>query len=305
MNRRAQGTVVLLLAVLIALVLPKLGGTTIPGSPTALSIQGPPVIGSCLLDDALPNSRGLGTTVPSRYGACGQAHFGEVVQVLSNAEKFPRIGLDPMGSPDPASCTQVAESYLGIDQVVTRNDRGDYRSTSFGPWQPVSTGRLGVIGPTALQQELGQRWIACVTEGSTGVAYTGTVRGAFTGGSLPNSYGICGDTVTPGNSVDCAVAHRAELFASTPVTASLPSQVQLTESCTDFLRYVTGRTDLSAGGRIEVLAIPVFYGGGPNAGQGTSTATAPGQAFCGIAAVGASKLTSTMFAVGSRPLPLS
>ncbi len=307
MSRRVQGIVILVLAVLVAVVVPRLGGTSIPGTPTALSIQAPPTIGACILDNPMPDGVRLGNAPTLHYGGCGQAHFGEVVEVLSNAEKFPRIGLDPMGSPDPTSCTEVVNSYLGVDQVSIRNDRGDYLSMSFGPWQPVSVGRVAVIGPTALQQELGQTWIACVTEGNTGSPYTGTVRGAFTGGSLPNSYASCSNTVTPGTSVECATPHRVELFATTAVTTTLPSQAGLTSSCTELLQHVTGRSDLSAGGRIQVQAVPVYYGvsSHTNPGQRDSVDTEPGQAFCGIAATGAARLTSTLFAIGNRPLPLT
>lgn len=306
MGRRAQGIVVLGLAVLVALVVPRLAGTPIGGTPAALSIQGPPAIGSCVLHEPMPDGRPLGSAAP-RYGGCGQAHFGEVVQVLSNADSFPRIGLNPMSSPDPAGCTGVADSYLGVDQVSIRNDRGDFRSISFGPWQLLSVGRVGVIEPTALQRELGQTWIACVTEGNLGAPYTGTVRGAFTGGSLPNSYAICSDHVASGPAVACAARHRAEVFGSTPVAAALPPESVLTSSCNELLQYVSGRTDLSAGGRLEVQAVPVYYGvsSHTNPGQSDSVDTEPGQAFCGIAATGTSMLTSTLFAVGDRPLPLS
>lgn len=303
MSRRLQGIVLLVLAVLVAMVIPRLDGTPIGGTPTALSIQGPPTTGSCILDNPIANGRRPGNTSTLRYGGCGQGHFGEVVQVLNNAEKSSRVELE---LPDPTTCTAVVDSYLGVDQVSVRDDRGDYRSMSFGLWQPVSVGRVRVIGPTQVQRDVGQTWIACVTEGGEGAPYTGTVRGAFTGGSLPNSYATCGDTVTPGAAVGCAAPHRVEVFASTPATTSLPSQAALTSSCTDLLRYVTGRTDLSAGGRIEVQAVPVFYGvsSHTNPGQRDSADTEPGQAFCGIAATGAAKLRSTLFAIGKRPLPL-
>lgn len=303
MSRRLQGIVLLVLAVLVAMVIPRLDGTPIGGTPTAMSIQGPPTIGSCILDNPIANGRRPGNTSTLRYGGCRPGHFGEVVQVLDYTKKSSRVGIR---LPGPTSCSAVVNSYLGVDQVSVRSDRGDYRSMSFGLWQPVSVGRVGVIGPTQVQKDVGQKWSACVTEGGVGAPYTGTVRGAFTGGSLPNSYATCGDAVTPGTAVGCASPHRVEVFASTPVTTSLPSQAALTSSCSDLLRYLTGRTDLSAGGRIEVQAVPVFYGvsSHTNSGQRDSVDTEPGQAFCGIAATGTAKLMSTLFSIGKRPLPL-
>jgi hypothetical protein len=305
MGRRVQGIVILALTLLIAMIIPRLDGTPISGTPTALSIPPPPTIGACILDNPMPNLGSPSTVLTLRYGECGQAHFGEVVQVLSNGRNFPRAG-PAMKSFDPRICTDVVNSYLGVDQITSRADRGDYRSTSFGRWQPVSVGRIGIIEPTELQRNVGQTWIACVTEGATGTPYAGTVRGAFTGGSLPNSYATCGDTVTPGAPLDCATPHRVELFASTPVSTSLPSQAALTSTCTELLQQVTGRTDLVAGGRIQVQAVPVFYGvsSHTNPGQRDSVDTEPGQAFCGIAATGTIRMTSTLFALDNRPLPL-
>jgi hypothetical protein len=300
-NRRALGAVVLLLTALVAFVAPRVLGDQIAGTATAQQIQRPPTVGECVLDQPATNGGALGRLADLHYGSCDGPHYGEVVQVFTQYADFPgvqRSGPDP----DPANCIPASNSYLAVDQVLPRYDRGDFRSVSFGAWRPVSVGAVGVIGPSIGQQLADQQWLACVTEGSSGAPFLGTVRGAFTGGNLPDSYTVCTDQLRGGRPVNCASPHAVELFADTGVMTTLPSEADLTGSCTDLVRYLSGRTDLLDGGHLKIETTFAYYG---ETGHPGATPPESAQAYCGVSAVGTSRLTSTLFGLRNRPLPLS
>ena len=300
-NRRTLGAVVLLLTALVAFVVPRSLGNQIAGVGMAQPVQGPPTVGECVLDDPAPNGGTLGRLADLDYGSCDGPHYGEVVQVFARYADFPgvqRSGPDP----DPAYCIPASNSYLAVDQVLPRDDRGDYRSVSFGAWRPVSVGAVGVIGPSISQQLTDQQWLACVTEGSSGAPFLGTVRSAFDGGNLPNSYTVCTDQLPNSHPVDCASPHATELFADTGIMVKLPPAEELTRSCTDFVRYLSGRNNLLDGGHLKIETTFAYYG---ETGHPGATPPESAQAYCGVSAVGTSKLTGTLFGLRNRPLPLS
>lgn len=302
-TRRAFGAIVLTLTVILAAAVPRLGGVEVTGTPTGTVIQPPPTIGSCLLQN--PDVGGL--VADLKYGSCAIPHYGEVVQVFTDARNFPFTQPGRSRSPDPVTCTAAAARYLSADEILAGKSQGDMHSVALGSWVPVATGVVGLIGPSRLQQSGGQHWIACVTEGNTSSPFTGTVRKAFVGGSLPDSYTVCSDALVSGSSVDCAKPHRVELFAATGTVDQLPSTAELDSSCLEVARALTGRNDLSAGGRLQVKATAVYYGvtGHPTPGQTNPVQTEPAQAFCGIMTVGGVNLTGSLFALRNRPLPLS
>jgi hypothetical protein len=299
-NRRALGAVVLLLTALVAFVVPRLLGSQIAGVGITEPIQGPPTVGECVLDNPASNGGNLGRLADLHYGSCEKPHYGEIVQVFARYSDFPgvqRSGPDP----DPANCIPASNSYLAVDQVLPRFDRGDYRSVSFGAWRPVSVGAVGVIGPSISQQLTDQQWLACVTEGNGGGPFLGTVRSAFSGGNLPNAYTVCTDQLPNGHPVDCASPHATELFGDTGIVATLPSAKDLTTSCTDFVRYLSGRNSLLEGGHLKIETTFAYYG---ETGHPGDTPPESAQAFCGVSTVGTSRLTGTLFGLRNRPLPL-
>ncbi len=294
-------------AVALAVLIPRSVGSHVAGTAKPIPIQRPPTVGQCILDNPSANGGGFGRVTALHYGSCSRPHYGEIVQVFAESDTFPHIQGGQPAAPDPSACTSAADSYLSVDQVLPRFDRGDYRSVSFGSWQPVSVGLVGLIGPNVTQQLVGQQWIACVTKGSTDAPYLGTVRGAFVGGTLPNSYTLCTDQLRGGDPVDCAGPHSTELFADTGIVGALPSQASLTASCSSFVQYLTARPDLLTDGRVRVETTTSFYGepAKPSAGQTKSGQSRLAQAFCGVSVAGPGKLTATLFGIRDQPLPLS
>ncbi len=297
----------LLMAALLAVVIPRSMSQRIGGAAVAVPIQPPPTVGQCILDDPSGNGEGFGKLATLRYGSCDRPHYGEIVQVFAKYQELPPRQQSQISPLDPSVCAPAATSYLDADQVMPRYDRGDYRSVSFGAWQPVSLGLVGLTGPSVAQQSIGQRWIACLTEGNTNSPFLGTVRGAFVGGTVPNSYALCTDQLRGGDPVDCAGPHTTELFADTGIIGKLPPESALTASCIDFVQYLSGRSDLLKGGRLQVEVTTDYYGetGHPIAGEPNSLQSQLSQAFCAVTAVGSSRLTATLFGIGNRPLPLS
>ncbi|MET3806854.1 hypothetical protein ABIB25_003874 [Nakamurella sp. UYEF19] len=307
MDRRALGALLLVMTAVLALVVPGILGTRITGTPAATYVPAPPAVGMCVVQDPDTSPTGSGQVAGLSYGSCDKPHYGEVVQVYADSRTFPRLRLDQTNTPDPSVCNLTISSYLGSIQVVARDDRGDYRSVQFGSWEPVSIGTVGLLGPSGTQQAVGQHWIACVTQGARSQAVVGTVRDAFVGGVLPDSYSVCLNDLTSTDYVDCLKPHRAELFATTPVSTNLPAQDRLDRSCSDFVRYLTGLDDAAAGGRLSVAAIPVYYGitGHPNPSQTNPVQTQPARAFCGVITSGGRTLNASIFGLRDKPLPLS
>ena len=306
MDRRAIGAVLLLLTVFVAAVVPRIGGVEVTGTAVAVVIQSPPTVGDCVLTD--PSASGASDVVPALvYGSCATPHFGEIVQVYADSLDFPNTQPDEIRAPSATYCDGAASSYLAVDQVLPRYDRGDYKSISFGPWQPASIGTVGLIGPSAEQHAVGQDWIACVTEGTTPTPASGTVREAFSGGTLPDSYTLCSDQLVAGAAIDCRSKHKAELFALTGLVETLPAQSALDVSCRGFVQYLTGRKDLASTAGLKVVATVVYHGvtGHPTPGQTDPIQTSPAEAFCGVTTVGSRVLSGSLFAIGDGRLPLS
>ncbi|SDP06240.1 hypothetical protein SAMN04515671_2842 [Nakamurella panacisegetis] len=306
MDRRPLGAALLLFTVLVAAAVPRIGGTQVAGQAEAVTIAPPPTVGDCVLSD--PASSGASGEVPAlSYGSCATPHYGEIVQIYADSLTFPNTQPDEIRAPSATFCEGAASSYLAVDQVLPRYDRGDYQSVSFGPWRPAPVGTVGLIGPSVEQRAVGQDWIACITEGTSPKPAIGTVREAFSGGTLPNSYTLCSDDLVGGRSVDCGSRHRAELFALTGLVDALPAQSVLDISCQDFVRYLTGRKDLKGASGLTIEAKVVYHGvtGHPAPGQTDPIQTSPAEAFCGVSTVGDLALTGSLFAIGEGRLPLS
>lgn len=298
MDRRALGALLLLVTLLVVAVAPRIGSSPVSGVAVAVDILGPPTVGDCVLSD--PTAAGASVKVQSlKYGSCSTPHYGEVVQVYSDWLSLPNTGPDQIRALSPTACEGAAHAFLAVDQVEPRYDRGDYKSVSFGPWHPAPVGGVGLIGPDAVQRAVGQDWIACITEGVRPAAADGTVREAFSGGRLPDSYTLCSDQLVAGTSVNCASRHRTELFAVTGLVEALPAQAELDISCAGFVRYLTGRKDLTTKTGIEVKATVLHHTVTDHSTPGAA------EAFCGVSTVGSAMLTASLFAFGDRPLPLS
>jgi len=314
MDRRWGGVLVLVIAVVAALA-GNARAKQMTGSPVIAAIPGPPEVGACVLNPPDWNSR-LPAGEPAvavdgtvylsvATGSCRPARYGEVVGVISNGLDYadPADGdkWDDPTSPD-RQCSDLVDAYVG-------NDTGP--ATDSAVWFPAASVGSMLLGPSALQQRFGDRWLACVAVGyagnSDGTRYTGSVRDAMRTLRFPSALAQClgaepAAAVVP---VDCHDPHPAELMASfytdDPRAAD---RAKLEASCPDIAAALTGMADPTAGGRLQVSTVtnnlPVY---GDN-GAMDPDHMVDVQSFCLIEATGSHVLTGPLLGLGGGELPL-
>jgi hypothetical protein len=229
--------------------------------------------------------------------------------------------MNRMRHPEPLACQPLARQYLGWEIApataspdppagVPDADPVADPGGSPGGWQPVSTGSVGLLGPSIWQYLAGQTWIACVLY-PPAAPYSGTVRGG-SAGPAADAFGSCRGRAEGAQQqgVSCGEAHSAETFGTASSAGADPDV--LAESCRGLVTTATGLTDPTAGG---ALVVDVVVGGsfGTTAqpdvpDNGSPIITDPivadgGQAACVVSVVGDRHLTHSLIGVGDGPLP--
>ncbi len=300
MDRRALGAAVVIVAVIVALIVPNLGGRRILGSATRVPIPSPPAVGDCLLDDAGNRHSALNfmatTVLAAPTGPCAGASFGEVVSVTEDARSFPStMAYNDNSRPQPDACEAAARDYLGWDGAA-----GNPRATGgvgLAAWHPVLTRSLVLIGPDLAQYLTGQRWIACAIQPQHS-PYWGSVRGATFSTAAANAFGRCRThTGTPDErDLSCALPHDSEVIGWTPAGGSAPA---LMESCKALILAVTGMRDPSAGGLLQpAVELDKPIGSQSGSGEGGSAL-----ATCVIRVQGNVRLGAGLTGIGDGPMP--
>ena len=314
-DRRWGGVLVLVVAVIAALA--GSGRTKqVAGTADIAAIPGPPEVGACVLNPTDWNSRlpagepavaADGTIFLSvATGPCRSARYGEVAGLVAD-------GLDyraPAGSDkwdDPNSpdrqCTDLVDAYIG-------NSAGP--GTGPASWYPAPEVSAMLLGPSALQQRFGARWLVCAVVGhagsSSGPRYTGSVRDVMHTLRFPSALAQCLDAVPTAAAVvpvDCAEPHEVELMASSytddPRATDRPA---LAASCPEVAASLTGMLDPTAGGRLRVSTVtnnlPVYGDGGTMDPDHMVDV----QSFCVIEAIGGHRLTGPLLGLGGGAVPL-
>jgi len=83
----------------------------------------PPAVGDCVA----VNAPATAPAVTLSYGPCTGPHYGEIVQIFASPQVLPAVSLGKLSALAPASGDAATRSYLGLDQVLPRQDRGDSR----------------------------------------------------------------------------------------------------------------------------------------------------------------------------------
>ena len=284
-DSRIAGLLVVGLALVAVLAIAGLQAHTVPGTAVPGRVPGAPRIGQCLLQ--APPDDGAGAGQAYRLGTCGATHYGEVAQVSQ------LTGADDAG----ARCADPAD-FLGWSPPAT--------SVADVRWRPIDVNVI-MMTPTALQRSFGQHWVVCVvTPLISGSAYTGSVRGVLATGRVPVAFAECtaGLYVLSG-SIPCDQPHPYELFASAELPVSFRDQRGLDADCRVIAATATRLPDLTAGGALDVRAVPFHQ----NADGATVTGLPDGpsdvgaQAVCLIGVTGDRLLRGSLFGLGTAPLP--
>ncbi|GGM08123.1 hypothetical protein [Nakamurella endophytica] len=252
----------------------------ISGSPAAEPVPAPPAVGDCLLVDPAD-------AVGPPTGPCTQRHLGEVVAVQPRAAVGPELSV---------CSTPGAVTYLGLQPDGTLD----------GTWSPATFVADRQIGPSRRQRAAGQQWTACVLVPALPAAdttYTGTARGAFAGGRLPQVYAVCAGTVLGERPMPCGRAHTVEVIGSTWVTGPV-DRARLARGCADLVRRVTGLADPTAAGALTLSSEVVGWSSDGMTGDPADEsvrARSTGTALCAVHA--SRELRATLVGIGDRPLP--
>ncbi|WP_111768137.1 septum formation family protein [Nakamurella deserti] len=300
MDRRISGALLLVLAVLTALVVPRiLSPPTVDGRPVVAPPPPAPVVGDCIreetpsyeftVDGELTTSQVL-TTV-----RCDELHAGEVVRVESAL---------PLGDGTASPAAAVVE-LIGQCADSARTPGVVPAATGDG-WRPDLVVELSVVAPNGGQRAAGQRWVAC----TAGVA-TGALDRSFAdldAADLAPAQGSCAATAAgvtwSALAVDCTLPHTVETFGRRDLAAEAVTQGELDRTCRDLIVRASGRPGLLDDTDVTVAATAfTVVDGIPAVVTAPLPAGVTGWATCAVRTADDRPLVGSLRRLGDAPLP--
>lgn len=270
------------------------------GTPVATGPPGPPAVGDCLLSDEIVLPFWINDDrwpMPAaEIGPCTGPRFGEVVLVVADTGS-------PDGDPLDAvrRCDVEMRQYLGLPVPDPAAPEPKWRS-------PTGAIALGA-GPDSRQLAVGQDWTVCLASDervldptvSTDTSFPGPMRDLVETPFGRDRLGLCTVGDFPAlTHVPCTEPHDRELLG----VAHLDSSVErgtAEQSCTSWVRTLTGLTDPTAGGDlgVELDVEGVTISG--DAGTLRSLSTV----HCSIRVTGANRqwLHGSLLGLGDGPIP--
>lgn len=312
MRHRQLGVLVIALVAVLVTVVANLRPTIIQGSAQSAPVPGIPAVGDCVLDalggSLLASANETATSRSSHYsrqqiGPCAGARYGEVVAVM-RTPRAPVMAGDAtsryLEDPNMDSCYLSTPSYLGLPAGSV--------STY---WMPNLRRTSVMSAPTIRQQAAGQQWVACVVglpppNGSAGPvigsSYNSSLRDALHTGSQRDHLGSCLESTDRelDSGTDCGLPHALETFAFGSTNGLPVSRTALQESCGQLVRRLTGLPDPTAGGQ---LVIDMYVGQGSAADNAEPQIPADTVLQCGVAAADNRRLSGSLIALGTQPIP--
>ena len=292
----------------IALTVPALAGIRIAGNPVAIDISPVPTVGDCLRrleSDPATAAPVAGTdpVTPLLTVQCTLPHDAQVISLTQDPDKFPVVQRNGGARyPNLDACGDAAYPFLG---VRAPSDAGD-RSELLGPWMPASMGSFLFLSPDPLQHRVGQHWLACLLVSPQGLV-TGSSAGVFAATARSNPLALChpGADVLLDIAISCLRPHAMELLGWRVADESVGGQRPLDESCRELARRMTGMTDPSAGGELQVAAIVTHYdvNGVLQPGFGPGPHSELNRAACTVSRTGSRLLDGTLTGLGDAPVP--
>jgi hypothetical protein len=286
MDRRLIGALLVVAVVAVAVVVPARDGLRIAGRPTAIELPADPEVGDCLL-------------VTASFGPCaGQPAIGEVVSIVTaTPDPYDRL---VRAESSGTGCRAAALTYAGLTAADGRYVPRLHEQPDPVNWKFSINVRTTWILPTALQHAAGRSWAACVVEPAGGNRYVGGLADAYSGGRLPDAYGVCWSSREVGvamHKVDCAEPHLAELIAIGNVARDDVNPTEISGSCQSLAAEVMGRSDPTADGGLTVLI-------DPDAADSLRWTREAMGVVCYVVP-NAHSLTGTLVGLRDRPVPYS
>lgn len=216
---RGLGLLVLLVAILTAVIVPRLDGALTGGSAVAAPIDPPPQIGSCVTrfetqsaaNSAASTADQKSVLVPgAEYGRCSSPIAGEVLSVQPAAKIADQVSPAAYDSAS-AQCSSGIDAYLGAPAGLNSGSQAT-------DWLPAARYTTLLVGPDAHQRAAGRTWSACVVTTVASASYARSVRGGFTDERLDDQFGYCLNSTDLSDWVPCSTPHDAQVLAwGTPV----------------------------------------------------------------------------------------
>lgn len=305
MDRRTGGALVIVLALVSVLVVPRILNPVLVTGVAAPAPPPPaPAIGDCIADtdwsSGFDDAGALIQSAPAVFVPCTEPHQGEVSYVNPDFQPAPYNAGQPYGGFDDP-CTNPPHSeltYLGLDP------------TTAHLWEPALATGTRVLGPDARQFAAGQRWAACVITFRGYATVTSTLRDATRRDGPPRALAVC-FTGGGANPTDrpalCSGPHAVELLAAVTLPADDPiDQTALDRGCVELADQQAGRP-LSNEAGLEVVALTYAF---DTASAAPVEVVAPlptgadgGWSSCLVRAVDGRRLDGSVRQLGTRPLP--
>ncbi len=299
MDRRLAGIVVLVVALVAVAVVPSVAGRRVAGSAVATVFPRPPAVGDCLLT---PFSGAVRSGVPqeipftaTRFGSCVGMIAGEVVAVWPDAASA-QATTSRLAGP----CYQATASYAGLQSSRRSTDVPGAQPAGTVRWKPTIGFIPYHVVPGDQEGRAGRTWVACLAVPIGRSMYVGTLRAAFTTGSLPPEFGLCwsGEDIDrlPGP-VPCSQPHVAELLATGFIRDRRAAPSELIDAACPAMASRLMRTgDPTRGGQLQIVS--------DRSGDVASRSDAPLTIGCVVSATGGQLLSGTVIGLGDRPAPL-
>lgn len=291
--RRAAGILTVVLALVCAVALSRIGGNRTAGIAAAPRGATLPSVGDCLesLTDPLSapaivdgsfevNSYDEASVT---FSHCTGPHIGEIVAFLMTPGAPAAIDLPTVGSggaPDSAMwCRLIADQYAGATmwRFRTNDDSG---------WEPSTGQRFIAVGGAITGDPAGSRWATCAVVAAGLEPYEGSYLRSWADDAAPPPFGRCRSGWAVDNWVSCTAPHRTQEFGTRPEAAAA-DRTGLA-GCRSLIEVMTGMSDVTRGGALEV-----------------DVSTENSTSSCRLSVTGDRPLVGTLVGIGDRPLPTS
>lgn len=305
MDRRVSGGLILVMAVFVALVVPKiLNPPRVEGVAAVAPPAPPPTVGDCVLEAVvgytLTDGGDLATFGPATVVPCTEPHRAEVIRV----EGAPGPSTYPSDVPQPIDGLMSRCATAGEDLWRT----GAYPGPAH--WQPAVNTMTGVFAPDRRQAAAGQRWAACALGLADGVLDRRLTELSEQGG-IPAEFGSCTIAFDSSSGAEiqiaCTAPHTAEAFGYRVLAADSPAtQDEIDRDCATLVAGATGRDGLLRDPALVVEATAyAWYASGEG---GIVTLPLPadasgGWATCAVHTADHRELTASLRQLGNAPLP--